>query len=136
VAYWSSMAGNWGIRAGSSSNPNANPVFDRTGELGTPGFAGAYAAWDVLPEDNYSTQDEDGALVLTQERNAVTLEGGRAMFLGPAVMGMQADASGEIRVYLDDISNVTNQRSFFDGLAYAPANTPIAVHVEVDRTTG
>jgi hypothetical protein len=136
VAYWSSEGGNWAIRAGATSNPDANPVFDRTGALGTRGYPALYAAFDVLPQDNWTASDEDGAGVLTQTQNAVTMEGNRYMLLGPAALNLQANGAGEVRIYLDDVSDITNERSFFDGLAYAPAGTPIAVYAEVDRTTG
>src|SRR5690606_36035035 len=118
VAYWSN-SGNWAIRAGSSPVEGANPIFDRTGDVGTRGIPAAYAAFDVLPKDNYSSQDNDGAGVLTQEQNSVTMEGDRYMLLGKAGT-FTPDGSGTVRVYIDDVSDVHNQRSFFDGLAYVP----------------
>jgi hypothetical protein len=142
VAYWSST-GNWGLRAGPTSNPGANPAFNARGGYGTAGYAALYAAFDVLPEDNYTTSDDDDEdpievpPVLTQTQNAVTMEGNRDLYLGPAALNFQANASGEIRIYLDDVEDLAPaERSFFDGLAYAPANTPIALRIEIDRTTG
>ncbi len=139
VAYWSNAA-NWGIRAGATSNPGGNPIFDRTGALGTPGYAAIYSAFDVLPLDNYTDADDDdteegGPPVLTQTPNAVLIEGDRYLLLGPAALNFQANAAGEIRIYLDD-TDVQGIRSFFDGLAYAPAGTGVGLYAEVDRTTG
>lgn len=143
VAYWST-SGDWGLRAGPTSNPGANPIFNARGAFGgTPGYAALYADFDVLPEDNYTTADDDdedpieNPPVLTQTQNGVTMEGNRDLYLGPAALNYQANGSGEIRIYLDDIEDVApSQRSFFDGLAYAPAGTPVALRVEIDRTTG
>lgn len=143
VAYWSTT-GDWGLRAGPTSNPGANPIFNaRGGYGGTPGYAALYADFDVLPEDNYTTADDDDEdpievpPVLTQTQNGVTMEGNRDLYLGPAALNYQADGSGEIRIYLDDVEDVAaGQRSFFDGMAYAPAGTPIALRIEIDRTTG
>jgi hypothetical protein len=139
TAYWSDGA-NWGVRAGLTSSPGANPVFNRTGGAGTTAgiFAGS-ALWATLPDDNpENTVDNPSPFINTTDvAGTSNPPATQQMFLG--LVGTQvADANGDIFVYIDDIGDLTdiNVRSWFDGLAYVAAGEPIATTATINRDTG
>ncbi|MCA9259424.1 MAG: PEP-CTERM sorting domain-containing protein, partial [Planctomycetales bacterium] len=123
VVHWSDPS-NWRVRAGFTSNPNANPVFDRTGAAGNASSIAGAAAWSVPPVD--PTEDPS-------DPPGPFLEGNRTMLLG-FVGTTTSSATGEISVYVDDMPGT--ERSWLDGLAYVAAGTPISLFAEVDRDTG
>jgi hypothetical protein len=107
---------NWNLRAGFTAKPGANPLYaaaDATGALG------ATAA--VLS----SSQTYTSAPPSFTEANRVLL----AAALGTTT----ANASGQIRVYLDDLptSLDVNRRSWFDGVSYAPVTAAYSTNITV-----
>jgi hypothetical protein len=138
VAYWSD-ATDWGVRAGFASNPNNNTLFNRAGALG--GTAGVFAgsgAWTTPPFDNPEDTDDNPSPFIN-----ITTLGGTApaatqnMYLG-LVGTTTSSGTGEISVFLDDAPSATdaNVRSWFDGLAYVAAGTPVFVTGTLNRDTG
>jgi hypothetical protein len=138
VAYWSDQT-NWGVRSGFASNPNGNPLFNRTGGANaTAGVLAGSAAWVTPPDDNPESTDDDPSPFI----NITTLGGSAAparqdMYLG-FVGTMTSNASGQINVFVDDAPSLadTNQRSWFDGLAYVASGTPVFVTSTLNRDTG
>ena len=131
VVWWSATNDNWLVRAGLSSNPNANPVYDRTGAGGTPGTLGVFANWEVAPSDNLDIADGFPGI------EAATVEGNRVMLVAKVGTTTPA-ANGDLEVFIDDAVNLAGVgRAWFDGVAYAPADTPSNfVSATIDRTTG
>ena len=129
VVWWSDP-GNWSVRAGLNSNPGGNQLYDRLGTDGVAGTLGVFADWAVLPPDNPDIDDG-----LTGIEGA-TLEGNRTMLIAKIGTGT-ADGSGNLPVYIDDNVGGGN-RSWFDGIATAPVDSPVegVVTATVDRTTG
>lgn len=131
AVYWSATNDNWAIRAGLASNQGANPLFSRTGasigdESTTPGVSAAIANWTTAPGPN-----SDPGLFE---------EGNRTMLLGK-VGSTMSSGTGKIDVFIDDVSNgiIADEnltRTFFDGIAVAPAGAAVVPTVTLDRDTG
>ncbi|HJQ79760.1 MAG TPA: PEP-CTERM sorting domain-containing protein, partial [Lacipirellulaceae bacterium] len=130
-AVWWSDPSNWVLRAGLTSNPGANPIYDRTGAVGTPGTLGVFANWTTPPADNPNVVDTFTGL------EAATLEGNRVMLIAK-IGTVTAPASGQVDVFFDDTFNLAGAgRTWFDGAAYAPAGASVNnVTATIDRTTG
>lgn len=131
AVYWSADNADWGIRAGLTSNPGANPWYNVTGNTvagvsATAGTAASAAFWSTPPGEN-----ADAGLFV---------EGGnRSMFI--AKVGTAPSVGGEIEVFFDDLSTselgVSDfNRSWLDGLAYVAADTEVLVRATIDRDTG
>lgn len=128
VVWWSDPS-NWNIRAGFSSNPGGNQLYDRTGANGEAGTLGVFANWASLPPDNPDIMDDFTGV------EAATLEGNRTMLIAKIGTGT-ADGSGNLPVYIDDNFGGSD-RSWFDGLATAPVGSNVnALTATIDRTTG
>jgi hypothetical protein len=128
AVFWSSdaSAANWMQRAGVA--PGVNTLYDRLGPVigaptAVPATYATSAVWDVLP----AFPLRPGATQFHEDD--------RSMLLGKAGT-VVADGSGNAVVYLNDLPGSGNTRSFFDGVAYAPAGTPIALTLTIDRSTG
>jgi hypothetical protein len=110
VYFWDpgSTTEDWNLRAGPSSNPNANVIYsaaDATAELG----ATAAVAASTLVHGTAPTVFTESARVL----------------LAVPIGTVTADASGEIFVYVDDLptSLNVNRRSWYDGVGYRKNDT-------------
>lgn len=128
VVYWSATNADWSIRAGSSSVNGANQLFNRTGSdingaSATAGLAAASAVWDQLPQANSTP--------------GVFEEGNRVMLLGNTG-SMMSNGSGQLSVFVDDLSDETTigSRTWFDGIAVIPAGQDAFVQATIDRGTG
>ncbi|WP_146563717.1 hypothetical protein [Posidoniimonas corsicana] len=134
AVWWSATGGeNWNIRGALTSNPNSNTLYDRTGGLGIPGSLAVFANWQSLPGDNPDIEDGFPGV------EGATLEGNRVMLVSKVGTAI-ADGSGEVQVFIDDLFDESlgiAQRTWFDGVAYAPAGaTANTVTATIDRTTG
>ena len=131
AVWWSATNDNWILRAGLSSNPCGNPVYDRTGNAGTAGGLGVFTNWESPPADNLDIADDFPGI------EGATVEGNRVMLVAK-VGTTTASAGGEIPVFLDDAIGLAGAgRGWLDGVAYAPADTnAFGVSATVDRTTG
>ena len=131
VVWWSATGDNWDVRAGLSSNPDMNQAYDRVGTNGIAGDLGVFTNWEVPPEDNTENPNtQDGFPGI----EGATVEGNRVMLVAP--VGTTNPTGGQIEVFIDDV-NGTGQRSWFDGVAYAPASTTATnLSATIDRTTG
>jgi hypothetical protein len=120
VAYWSSNGANWGVRAGFATG--IYQLFDRTGTGGAvAGTAAGAAIWNLPP---------------TSSSLPFYTEADRTMYLGK-VGTASANAQGRVSVFLNDRPNTTDaDRTWLDGLAYAPAGTGITLTATVNRATG
>jgi MYXO-CTERM domain-containing protein len=140
VAYWSDQT-DWGIRAGFSSAPGTNPLFNRSGvDGGSAGILASSVIWTTLPDDNPRDEangDPNSPFINGVAGGPVPSTAQQSMYLA-RVGTMQASAAGRIDVYVDDPGNTTdgNRRAWFDGLAYVPTGTNIVVSALVDRGTG
>ena len=131
-AVWWSDPSNWVLRAGTTSNPGGNPMYDRTGAAGIRGQLGMLANWTTPPADNPNIVDAFTGI------QAATLEGNRVMLLAK-IGTVTAPASGNVDIFFDDAVSLAGAgRSWFDGVAYAPmgANVLSDVSATIDRTTG
>jgi hypothetical protein len=124
--YWSDTTGNWRAMAGTA--PASLQLFNKLGPAAAipTAIAGNFAssaAWDVPPKFT------DG--------NPLFTDGNRTAYIGKAGTAV-ADASGNVLVYIDDSANSgsTTTRTFWDGVAYVPADTPVFVTATIDRTSG
>jgi hypothetical protein len=139
VAYWSDGA-NWGVRAGFTSNPNTNTLFNVTGaNFGTAGTLAGSGAWTTPPADN-PDDDPDNPSPFVNITDLDVVDGPettQTMYLG-FVGATTSNASGQISVFIDDQANTTdgNLRSWLDGLAYVPAGTQVFVTATLNRDTG
>jgi hypothetical protein len=133
AVYWSDDDENWTISAG--VNPSSLTLYSFNGNFGgtpvagsTPGLSAAGAVWDVLPPPNTTTS-------LFREGSSGDPTD-RLMLLGKAGT-FTADGSGNAVVYFDDVAQGgAGRRSWLDGVAYVPANTPIALTASLDSATG
>ncbi|TWU27586.1 PEP-CTERM sorting domain-containing protein [Bythopirellula polymerisocia] len=103
---------NWKIRAGLSSNPNLNTVYDRTG---TDGIAGSLAL--------------SGASQLTFNGTAPTEDAQQNLLY--AIIGQMNVTNGTLSVFVDDFPASTtgsaNDRSWYDGIGYDIFVPPVTV---------
>lgn len=93
-------SGDYPIRAGLSSNPNANPVFDRAGNVGTAGGdALAELSFDVAPPS-----------------------GGESRTLLYGFVGQVEVTDGSLEVFIDDFpastTGTSNDRTWYQGIGY------------------
>lgn len=131
AVYWSATNADWTVRAGFTSNPGANALFNRTGADvgGQPAIAGAVAAsalWTTPPGPN-----SDAGLFT---------EGNREMLLGK-VGTASSTGSGQLQVFIDDASTeelslTSTFRTWYDGLAIVAAGTPVVAEATLDRDSG
>ncbi|MBX3433227.1 MAG: PEP-CTERM sorting domain-containing protein [Pirellulales bacterium] len=151
VAYWSDPGGNWGVRAGATSNPGANPIFNRTGGNGaTAGVLAGSALWTTPPINNPGINPQIPGGTPNPDHpspfiNVTNLDGGVAepqtqrMYLG-LVGTITSSPSGDLDLYVDDIGdlNDVNLRAWFDGMAIVPASvtTPLFTNAVINRDTG
>lgn len=112
----------WRIRAGFTAAPGVNPLFANPAEAAAIGATAAVAAstlsYDVAP--------------------TIFAEGDRTMFSGDMGTAV-ANGSGEISVFLDDLSPVSgsNDRAWFDGISHEaipPVNDVNYVDATVSNT--
>lgn len=110
----------WNVRAGFVSNPGGNMLFanpaDAADISATPAMLASSLSYIVAPT---AFQQAD-----------------RTMFAG-LVGTTKANASGQITVYIDDLpsTNGVNQRTWYDGLSYAPT-TLQTLSLKVNTVTG
>lgn len=131
AVYWSATNANWAVRAGLTSNPGGNTLFSRTGaaiggEASVAGTLAESAFWSTPPGPN-----NDAGLYS---------EGNRVMLVGK-VGTAQSTAGGQLNVFIDDASTAqlsvdSNNRTFYDGLAIAPAGSLVVAQATLDRDTG
>lgn len=131
AVWWSATTESWTLRAGLSSNPGGNPIYDRTGAFGNAADLGVFTNWDTPPVDNADIVDGFPGI------QGATVEGNRVMLVAK-VGTATANGSGEVEVFVDDTTSAeTGNRTWFDGIAYAPAGaTATTVSATIDRTTG
>lgn len=131
VHFWDGSGSDpdWNIRAGFSSNPDANPLFANPGDAAdigaTPGVLASTLTYDVPP--------------------TVFVEADRTMYAGLVGTAI-ANEAGEIAVYIDDLPSSIgpNNRTWYDGLSYwrvidpligptviTPATAPVGGSVEI-----
>jgi hypothetical protein len=114
--YAVTSSGDFPIRAGFASNPNANAIFDRTGAKGTAGQDAATLTYDTAPPSGSESR---------------TLLYGR--------VGQIEVTDGSLKVYIDDypasLTNTSNDRTWFAGIGYAVAGPPPPPPVP-DQVTG
>lgn len=139
VVYWADRTANWNIRAGFTSNPGANQVFDRNGDAANSAIAGTYAAsgaWTTPPANDIDAASDDDPSPFIDHTPGAEVQFTRDMYLG--LIGSQVStAGGQINVYLDDLPGVSvNDRSWIEGLAYVPAGTSVFATASIDRDTG
>lgn len=138
AAYWSDQA-DWGVRAGFTSNPNANPLLNRIGgNGGTAGVFAGSAAWVTPPPDNpEDVVDSPSPFINITDLGGTVAPATQNMYLG-RVGTATSSATGQVNVFIDDNANLTdaNQRSWFDGLAYVTAGAPVFVTATLNRDTG
>jgi hypothetical protein len=134
AVYWSDQS-NWTIRAGLTSNPGANTLYNRTGGGGvTAGVAASSAVWSVLPPNDTNPANDDNPSPFVDHTPAAAAS--RLMYLGRAGTATASGGAG-FDVFVDDNPGTNdNDRSWFDGVAYVPAGTLISLTANVDRTTG
>jgi MYXO-CTERM domain-containing protein len=142
VAHWSPDVVDYGVRAGFASNPGANPILNRGGgNGGTAGSFGGSGVWTTLPDDNpESTVDVPSPFVNVSDVGGTivppALPRTDRMYLN-LVGTTTADANGDVFVYVDDIGTEDfNQRSWLDGLAFAPAGDVVFTNSTINRDTG
>ncbi len=131
--YWSDQDENWTLRAGVASG--VNTLYDLTGTSGTApiagstqGVAASLAVWDSPPPAGAASPDT--GVFVQRPTNPLIMLLGKA---GTAV----ADGSGNLPVFIDDVASAgAARRSWYDGVAYAPAGTVIAATATLDRSTG
>lgn len=145
VVYWSDRASNWNIRAGMA--PHATTpltIFDRTaGNAGAiAGTLASSAAWTLKPGNNTDVATDDNPSPFIDHTPAAAVEFTRDMYLGRVGQNIAA-VGGQINVWLDDLALPGapataggGNRSWIEGLAYIPANTPAFVTATLDRNTG
>ncbi|MBX3434474.1 MAG: hypothetical protein KF847_14230 [Pirellulales bacterium] len=122
VHFWdgSGTAPDWNIRAGFASNPGANTLFANPADApdlnATPATLASTLSYAVVP--------------------TVFVEADRTMFAG-LVGTARANASGQIRVYIDDLPSTigVNNRTWYDGLSYQPT-TLQTMSLRVNTLTG
>ncbi|WP_197525389.1 PEP-CTERM sorting domain-containing protein [Pseudobythopirellula maris] len=145
VAYWGDGGGNWGVQAGLDSA--AMTLFDFDGAEGAvQGSFASSGAWAVKPLDNRTDNNssEDEFYPASDDNDNPFLDNtpgapaGSARNLRVGLVGTtMANASGHIDVFIDDKDSLeAGQRSFFDGLAFVPAGTPVFTTGALDRSTG
>lgn len=112
VYFWdpASNTEDWSIRAGTSSNPGANPLFsspDSTTELTSTGA--------VLASSQTFVSGASPTLFTESGRDL------RAAAIGTRL----ANASGEIEVFVDDLgaAGTVNRRTWYDGVGHEPVTT-------------
>jgi hypothetical protein len=142
AAYWSPDVVDYGVRAGFFSVPGGNPVLNRAGgNGGTAGSFGGSGVWTALPDDNpENTLDNPSPFVNVSDVGGTlvppVLPRTDRMYLG-LVGTTTADVNGDVFVYIDDVSVTDfNQRSWFDGLAFAPAGDVVFTNASINRDTG
>jgi hypothetical protein len=126
VVYWSNPNSpqDWRVQAGVA--PEQLTSFNRLGPTGnlanaTAGSFASAGVWDVAPMNAGSPIFSGTNL---------------RMYVGKAGT-VVADGSGQAQVYVDDVPNQgANFRTWFDGVAYAPAGTPVFLTATVNRDTG
>jgi hypothetical protein len=120
VAYWTDTDEDWSIAGGLTSGEQivynfqgANAFFPTA----TAGSRASGAAWSTRPA------------IVTESTD-------RALLLGK--VGTASPTGGEIGVYINDpLGQTTNgRRSWFDGVAYVPAGTPVLLTANINRSTG
>lgn len=124
VVYWTgnTSATDWRIQTGMTSGSltlyNNNGPTAATPSAQAGRFASS-AVWDSAPE---------GGTLFTEDNRVM-----RVGLAGTAV----ADAMGQASVYVDDLPGTgSGFRSWFDGVAYAPAGTSLFLTSTIDRATG
>ncbi|HEX4412313.1 MAG TPA: PEP-CTERM sorting domain-containing protein [Lacipirellulaceae bacterium] len=133
AVYWSDQDENWTIRAGIASG--VNTLYDLTGPTGTnpipnstQGVAASLAVWDAPPAAGAAAPDT-GTFVQRPSNPLI-------MLLGKAGTAV-ADGSGNLPVFIDDVASAgAGRRTWFDGVAYAPAGTVVAATATLNRSTG
>ena len=127
VIHWSQNAQDWTIAGGLA--PGVKNIFNRLGPNGT--FPSATASTRAAAA-NWQTPPPP---TVTGNFGRFT-EGDRSMLMGK-VGTASSDASGNLSVYINDPGgSADTSRSWFDGLAYVEAGTPIFVTASIDRATG
>lgn len=116
--FWDAVPA-WRVRAGFTSNSGANTLYASSSEAAGIGATAAPAASTLA----YATAP------------TLFVEGDRTMYAA-ALGTIQADASGVIDVYIDDLRPVlgANDRTWYDGVSYELSANPSAV-TYVDATT-
>lgn len=135
AVYWTADNADWGVRAGFTSSPGANPYFNFSGNdptdgtITVPATAGSLASsavWSLSP----GTNSDPG----------LYSEGNRLMLI--AKVGTQSsNSSGQLDVYIDDLSTTelgagSALRTHYDGLAYVAAGTSVIPTATLNRDTG
>ncbi len=103
---------NWKIRAGSSSNPNANTLYDRTGADGIAGF-NVFSGSDPLSFDGTPPVEDTGQP------------------LRYANIGRFAVSDGTLSVFIDDfpasLTGSSLDRTWYDGIGYELFIPPVII---------
>lgn len=131
AVWWSATNESWTLRAGLTSDPGGNPIYDRLGAFGNPADMGVFTNWTTAPIDNADIADGFPGI------QGATLEGNRVMLVAK-IGTATANGSGQVQVFIDDTTSAeTGNRSWFDGVAYAPAGAASSnLSATIDRSTG
>jgi hypothetical protein len=128
--FWTDKDENWTLQAGTSAG--SLTLYSFAGDKGAPpvaastkGITAGAAVWDNQPPPT-----SEGTVFTQRPADPLVMLLGRA---GAAT----ANAAGTLEVFIEDRAVVgANTRTWFDGVAYVDAGTPIALTATINRATG
>jgi hypothetical protein len=127
IVHWSPTGEDWTIAGGLL--PGQKNIFNRAGPNGTFPTATASlragaAYWQSPPPPTVAAS------------NPTFTEGNRVMLMGK-IGSATSDGSGNLNVYINDPGGSTDtSRTWFDGIAYVEAGTPVSLTAAINRATG
>ncbi|MBA3485002.1 MAG: hypothetical protein H0T51_24665, partial [Pirellulales bacterium] len=127
IVHWAANAEDQTIAGGLI--PGQKVIYNRAGPNGTFPTAtvstrAAAGFWQTPPPATVSAG------------NPVYTEGNRSMLMGK-IGTTSSDASSNLNVYINDPGGAGDgSRTWFDGVAYVPAGTPVFVTASINRATG
>ena len=127
IVHWAANTEDQTIAGGFA--PGQKVIYNRAGPNGTfptatASVRAAAGFWQTPPPATVSAG------------NPVFTEGNRSMLMGK-IGTTSSDGSGNLSVYINDPGGASDaSRTWFDGLAYVPAGTPVFVTASINRATG